>query len=468
MAAFAAFVHAALQLRTATGFVSRAVTLVQMVTMLFLTLLSPRHAVAIWQRQYSFWFTTISLLFKHGITPAISRGSSIAFIDLLVDINAKNRATCSISLDSLLVRTGLLPYVQTSAADYATSFKFDPAFVRRYLEPPIASANAGLSMRNISSLAAHFAMLDADFANSDVDVRLSTVLPNNAAMCPAFIDAARATMQVDVKLQCPVVDVSYDRELGEYVITCENGDRHCFDGIALCASPKVGEMTISTPVGDDLAELLGYHPHVAGKTDAPEEGQEEGQEVSAVRKEACSHIAVVVGHVNASYFRFSSQMNVPDLVQMSDAPSWSRFERIREEGEEAGVYRVICGADFLSSGLFAEMFQGGAEVRYYQPLSQNVYSPRVIPQNAAMDNTVPRLVLGDRFIYAAATRRLAKHPEMDALSAVNTASLFSRAVHWASNEEEEEEEEEGEGNDDNGEKRREKVGQDEDGNCDDG
>ena len=432
------------------GTMERAIALGQVVIMFGILLLSPKRIVAHWQRQYSFWGTTLPLLFKHGITPAISRGSTIGFIKHLTDMNTKNVATCSISVGNLIHRGGLDAYIRGTGEDYVRKFKYDQQFVNTHIAPIVSVQYDGVRLSDVSSLASHFAMLDGDYSNSDANIRFSQIAPNNETLCPALIDAARASIDVDVQLECPITNIVYDENESKYILTTGSGQSEIFDGVILCASPKEGDMTIETPVGATLSDLLGYDrdrkaaeghatqeaEYIASQTTSTEEQNESEQDNECpIEKSACSHIAVVTGIANAAFFRFTTEEIIPDLVQITHAPGVSRFERIREVTDtRPGIYTVLCGSDFESSGLLAEMFLESSSLIYHELLPRSPYSHTALPIDKGVDECTPLIVLGTRFIYAAATEKLAKHPELDAMSAVNAASLFSRAVQWASSE----------------------------------
>lgn len=448
-----ALVSSARRLSETEGVLARALMLAQCVTLFALFVFSPKRCVAAWQRTYTFWGSTLPMLLKYGITPAISRGSTIGFVKLLNDLNTKNVATCSLSAGSLVARAGLEPHVRGSGEDCTRIFKYNREFVHRFIAPVVGWEYAGAKLSEISSLASHFATLDGDFSNSDVAERFQQVRPDNASLCTALIDAAKATMPVDVKLGCAVTEILFDEESRKYKIVYESGESHMFDGVALCASPKDGEIVITTPLGMSISELFGYDKDAeAAEGHAAQEavyiasqgGEGEEEEEATVSAVASSYCAVVIGKANPAFFRFNVEKRIPDLVQMTFAPGVSRFERIREASDEQpGVYTVLCGEDFESAGIFAEMFEEGAELKYFEAMPKSAYTHNPVPANKDVDECMPHVVLGSRFIYAAATDKLAKHPEMDAISAVNAASLFSKAVQWTSGDESAEREEEG-------------------------
>lgn len=429
------------------GMLARSLTLGQCVALFAVFLFSPKSCVAAWQRNYTFWGSTLPMLFQYGITPAISRGSTIGFLKMLSDMNSKNVATCSASASTLVARAGLEAYVRGSGEDYTRIFKYSPDFVKRFLSPIVAWQYAGAKLGDVSSLASHFAMLDGDFSNSDVAERLQVVTPDNATLCTALVEASRATMSVDVKLGTAVTEILFDEESAKYKVIYGDGESDMFDGVTLCASPREGEMVIETPLGTSISELLGYDKDAeAAEGHATQENEyitsqgAEGDgddEEAAVSPASCSHFAVVVGKAKPEFFRFNTEKRIPDVVQMTHAPGVSRFERIREASDEQpGVYTVLCGADFLSAGILAEMFEEDAELRSYEAMPKSVYKHNPLPTDKEIDECMPHIVLGNRFVYAAGTDKLAKHPEMDAISAVNAASLFSNAVKWSSGDEE--------------------------------
>lgn len=437
----AALLWSVTKLNQTRGTVPRAVVLAQCLVLLAVFLFSPKDVVRSWQRNYSFWGTTLPTLWEYGITPAISRGSTIGFVKMLRDMNEKNVATCSASVSTLVKRAGIEAYIRGSGEDYTRIFKYNTDFVQRFLAPVVGWQYGGAKLSEISSLASHFAMLDADFSNSDAAERLQVVTPENASLCTALVDAARSTMEVNVKLDTQVTDILYDEESKNYKVVYGDSESELFEGVVLCASPREGEMTIETPLGTTISELLGYDrdteaadEHASQEAEYVASQSTEGvaQVEAAVSPVSCSHLAVVVGSAKPGFFRFNSEKDIPDLVQISHAPGVSRFERIRESSNESpGVYTVLCGADFQSGGLFEEIFEEGADLKHLEAVPKSVYKHNPIPTDKDVDDCFPNIVLGNRFIYAAATDKCAKHPEMDAISAVNAASLLSEAIKWS-------------------------------------
>lgn len=450
--ALAAMLWSIRKLDTTSGLVQRSFMLAQVVFFFLVLVFSPKNIVATWQRNYTFWGTTIPSLWKYGITAAISRGSTIGFIKHLGDMNKKNVATCSISISSLIAKTGLEPYLKGSGDDYVRLFKYNREFVRQYISPVVGWHYAGAKLSDVSSLASHFAMLDADFSDSDVSKRLSTIAPDNATLCTALLDAAKTSLSVDVRLETPVHRIVFDESTKKYTVSHGDGGSDLFDGIVLCASPKDGELDIDTPVGTHLSDLLGYgRDALAAQGNVVQEaeymasqgmvGERDGE--APVAPSSCSHFAVVLGKAKPEFFRLTTEKRIPDLVQLTFAPGVSRFERVREvTADRAGVYTVLCGPQFESGGLLGEMFEEGAELKYFEEMPRSMYSHRPVPADKGVDECFPYIVLGNMFIYSAATDNLVKHPEMDAISAVNAASLFSKAVQWTTAEDNRNDEEE--------------------------
>ncbi|CAN8075856.1 unnamed protein product, partial [Agarophyton chilense] len=166
-------------------------------------------------------------------------------------------------------------------------------------------------------------MLDSDPMNSDAKNRFCTIAPNNAALCTSLINAAKATTPVDIKLDTTVTAIVFDEESKKYNITYSEGNSESFDGVVLCASPKEGEMTIDTPIGNSLSSMLGYvrdaeTAHEAANeqsiVEAPESSTtaEQEPEEEIVPSSSCSNVAVVVGKAQSSFFRFADEKKIPD------------------------------------------------------------------------------------------------------------------------------------------------------------
>ncbi|KAI0558703.1 Prenylcysteine oxidase [Gracilaria domingensis] len=441
--AFAMFLYSAEQLRSrVAGKINRAVMMAQCLVCLVLTIISPKRVIHMWQQNYSFWGTTAPLLFQYGITPAIARGGVTGFVKLISRMNEKNVATCSISVGSFVQRAELDSYLRSTAQDYANQFQYKREYVDRHIAPTVIQQNTGASMKQVNAMALQFSMLECDPMNSDGKDRLCTIAPDNATLCKALIDAAKATMSVEVKLGTNVAGIIFCDESKKYNLTYSDGARESFDGVVLCASVKEGEVTIDTPVGNSLSDLLGYDrdketAQESAREQASYEARESDESTSdspeeeIVSPRACSHVAVVVGKARSSFFRFADERGIPECIDVIHSPDFSRFERVREVSDEKpGVYKILCGEEFETSGLMKEMFEDGSRVEYFEAIPRNAYSTSALPRQKHVDDCMPYIVLGRHFIYAKALRRIAKHPEMDAIAAVNSASLFSKAVHW--------------------------------------
>lgn len=436
--ALLAFVSAYRNLSNTRGAMNRGVALIQVILMLLVMLIGPGKVIERWQQQCSFWGTTLPLLWTYGVTPAVSRGSSIGFVNMLSEISTKKTATLSPSVGRLVEQCGLDNYLRGTGDDFARIFKFNSNYVDRFIAPVAAIHNEGRSLSDISSLATHFALLNGDHSNSDASKKLSTLLPHNAALCAALIVAARTTNSVDVRSNTGVTRICQNDESIDYQLTLSNDSIEKFDGIVLCATARDGELTIETDNDQPLHELLGYQrdseaaKRFAEQDAAYRSNNSVESSMSPIGPSACSHLAVIIGRLNASFFHFSEEKGVPDLVQISHAPGVASVERIRESTTQRdGVYSVLCGEDFVDSDVFKEMFRDGATVKYFEPIAKRVYSNSALPEGHRVDDCAPPIVLGPRFVYAAALECLAKHPEIDAMAAANAASLFSTVARWS-------------------------------------
>lgn len=404
--------HSVRGLLATHGKLARAIALLQSFIILLIALYTPKRLIASWQTHYSFWASTLPMLFRHGITPAIARGGTVAFSSLLAESGRKNTATCAVGVEDLLRRMALQPYVASTADDYVRKFKYDEDFVRRFIEPVVAVQYGGKGLSQVSAMEYHLAMLDADFGNADAAQRLARVVPDNAALCDALVEAAGDGMQVETRLECAVTRIEYDEETEKYAVSTEKDETpQLYDGVVLCASPERGNIIFDCAPG--IMEMLRSDPPDQEKdTVAAQESPYE----PVIKAEACSHLGVITGTARATFFRKRSEKEIPDLITLSHAPL-SQFERLHDGGNGGGVYRVICGADFVGSGLLDEMFEGGAQVRYMQK------------RECAVERELP-VVWGKKFVYGRAGRGLGRHAEVDAVLAGNCASLFSEIVGW--------------------------------------
>lgn len=435
--AFALTISAVRTLQSTSGHWPRAIALANVLVFATIFLLSPRNIVASWQRQYSFWRTTLSLLWTYGVTPAIARGSALGFSRHLIDANSKNAASISSSLNILIQRLGFKEHLRATAADFVQMFKLNHLYAERFIEPVVTLDNQVSSLEHLSSLALHFAMMETDCVNSDSSTRLKTVIPDNASLCNAFVNAAKETMPVTIRTSCEITRVEFDQDSKTYRLTNSTGLTEEFDGVILAASPCETDSNPLIKVSDThagLDELLCRKQTVMRQThDADTTDVTDGR-----GDHPCSHIAVVVGQLRPSFFRYSHERDVPDLVTVLNDPSVAMVERVREtNSKHMGVYVVRCDADFKEeNGVFHDMFEPDARVDYFDKMSCPSYNVGACQEEEVADDVLPPVVIGPRFLYAAAVERLAKHPEMDAIGAANVASLFSNVVLWSDGNEE--------------------------------
>jgi len=427
-ACVAAFCWAVRRVLKLEGHLARGQGLVLCVVLLAPVILSPAGIVELWQRTYSFWGSTFPALITHGLTAGIARGSTEGFFKAMADNNLKNRATCARSIGELVRRTGLEPYVRGSGNDYTNKFKYDAEFVKRYIAPFVDTGypTSTAGFEGINSLACHFSLYDADYSNSDAHKRITRITPGNVALCQGLIDAAKATTPVDVKYNCAVEQIEYDETKDVYTITTNNNRKFLVDAVILAECPEDKHALSLGSDSEDLEHLLGYG----------EDG--DAQNKSTSESTASSHIAVVQGVASASFFRFSSEKHIPDVISVTDCAEFSRFERVREVTKESGtgVYVVYCSAEFPDSDVLKNMFEQSpaAKMAHFgtrdSKNSGNLYAAQMVEKKHALDDAMPQLVWGKRFIYAAASKAVARHPEMDAMAALNAASLLSKAVKW--------------------------------------
>lgn len=412
--AWAALAWAAGRVRGAEGPLARGRALAAAVFIFGLALLSPAGVAALVQRFCAFWSGALALVLAHGLPAAIWRGSMEGFFKGLKEANARNRATVAPSIGTLLGRTGLAELAASSISNYITRFQYEPPFVTALLAPGVADAYPSQPREGVNALAMFFALTGEDTSNSDIVARREALSPDNAALCPALVEAARVTTPVDVRLETKVASIKLAAGDGtRYIVSPVGGRPEEFDAVILCESPDPSSFAVHTAHGGDVAAVLKYaDPTPAAYGPA-------------------THLVVVRGVARASFFQFASEADVPDRVQASGA-RFAVFERLRAPARDAdGVYRVICGDGLESSGLLAEMFEAGAEVVFCERRAETPY--QIGPLGGPgkdVDDEAPPVVLGTRFLYAAAGRRVAVHPEMDAMCARNAASLLARLVNW--------------------------------------
>lgn len=399
---------------------TRGVKLLSPLILIAIAVLGPAVLARRLHANLAFWMTTATLLAAHGLTMGIARGAVLGFQKHLSTVCEKNAGTCALSVGILMQRTKLDRYVQASADDIWNKFKYDMVYAKRYLEPLVSRDYAMRSGAEINSLAANFSLLSGDWTNMDATAAYATVAPENAALCSALLQAASAKLSVNTKLETRVKGVSWDSTTRKYLVKAADGTVDAFDGVVMCANVDMGgDMEIELPNGVDVRELLG--------SEGPEE-----EELNP--PSAASHTAIVKGLLEPKFFGFGRELDVPDRVQANDCPYFAYFERVaapdKEDGDR-GVYLVDCSAKFDGpGGLMQKMFSGTPEILHFEPRPPIRHSASPLSPGEPIDNSAPFLVFGNRFIYAAATDRLCRHPELDAIAAMNAASLFSSTVDW--------------------------------------
>lgn len=387
----------------------------------------PANVLKHFNKNIAFWMSTVALIRPYGMTVPLSRGSCLGFSKHVEVINTRNLATCCLSVEQLLVSAKLDQYVLASAEDFFKKFRFEPNFVDQYLNPILARAYPDVTPSSLNALAAHLALLDSDFCNNDASATYATMEPCNAALCNAILDAARENIGVDVYLSTTVKSIEALDATSLFRVVSERDGTETsddFDGIILCvqSASKHRAIHISLPRGIDVNELM--------KAESLEQTCSETDEYLA---SGC-YIAVVAGRLIPSYFGFSREQDVPDYIQIQNCEHLSQIEIISRSAramDGISVFVVYCSSDFQESPEFTKVFHDGSQIRLFERRPACDHIARPIPVDKPIDDVLPYYILGKRFIYAAATDRIARHPELDALSARNAASLFSSLVDWS-------------------------------------
>lgn len=430
--AFGFMLSACKKLSSTRGQLPRAIALVNVLLCLFLFIRSPRGVIAFWQRNLAFWYTTLGMMLTYGVTAPIIRGSAVGVIRTFSEANKTNAGTLCTTPVTLASRLGIKEHVQSTGRQFVNMFNLNMNFARKLVEPSVRLMNDGKGLDEISSLGVQFALIDGDHVNSDAESRLRTIVPNNASLCGAIIDTAKGRMSVDVRYDCKVTCIRFDDGFDKYVVTAADGSTDVFDGVVLAVSScgsQADELLIVSGDGNDVTDMV----KCGSGEDRDKEKTEIGESVqSSTRRDAWSHIAVVTGEIRAGYFRYSCESEVPDCLMVANSGTISMVERMRETTKDGrGVYVVRCGADLNENGMFERMFIKGSELVYFERLASAAYDTRAFKEGEDIDQVAPPIILGRRFVYAAAIERMGKHAELDAASAVNAASLFSKVVKWS-------------------------------------
>lgn len=430
--AFGLMLSAYKRLASTRGQLPRAMALVNVFLCLFLFIRSPRDVVASWQRKLAFWYTTLGMMLTYGVTVPIIRGSAVGAIRTFSGANKTKAGTICTTPATLASRLGIKEQVQTTGRLFVNMFNLDMNFARKLVEPSVRLLNNGKGLDEVSSLGVQFALIDGDQVNSDAESRLRTVVPNNASLCSAVINTAKGRMSVDVRYGCEVTCVRFDDAFDKYVVTVADGSTEVFDGVVLAVSScgsQSNELVIVSGDGSDVTDMVKCES-VEDRDEEKTENEESLQ--SSTQRDAWSHIAVVTGEMRAGYFRYSCESEVPDCLMVTNSPTISMVERVRETTRDRpGVYVVRCGADFKENAIFEKVFVEGSELVYFQRLASAAYDTRAFKEDEDIDQVAPPIILGRRFVYAAAIERMGKCAELDAASAVNAASLFSKVVKWS-------------------------------------
>lgn len=406
--------------------------------------LGPGYAMRRFEEGYAFWSSTTTLLTKYGVVVGLARGADLGFMKELAAMREGGKLKYCLTADTLLQRTGLGEYVRSSVADLWRRWSYDEVFVGTMMAPVVdcmvapnsAAAAGGKGAEEVNALAGCFEVMVCDWGNSDASKQYARVRGGNAKLCDALVH------KVETKLETKVVGVSKvaGDGLGGWSVRFidENGVRKekIFDGVVLAARmSRDNDISLGLEKDDlDFAELLGdCAGEVGGSSGAVGRGN------NAVEDESC-YIAVVHGVLQPKFFGFSRELDVPDRIRTVRSSKLCFFERISspncEAADERGVYVVDCGKDFVTGGAMCEMFSvtdnADPKVLYFEPQAPllNHLRPMSGLVGASVSDIVPFMVFGEKFVYAAATDRIARSPEFDAMIATNTASLFSSVVSW--------------------------------------
>lgn len=428
VALFALVIHFAIESLAVSDMYNRMTSFALPMLLLVLVIMGPSNAVKRFNRNLAFWYSTFSLVRTYGMTVPIWRGSCVGFLKHLEVINNRSLCTCCLSVEQLLNNMQLDKYVLASAGDFFRKFRFDPEFATRFLDPMLAREYCDSSQERLNALASHLALLDSDFGNHEATDALAKIEPCNASLCSALLDAARANAQVEELLSTTVVAIEVIDQSGRIRVTSKDdtGERPAedFDGVILCvqSASKDRPIRISLSTGVDVDSLM--------RTQSFETLQRSSGDVSGPG----THIAVVRGRLNPRFFGFTRAQDVPEHIEIHKNDHVSRLEKVSPSiGGSTGmdiVYSLLCSSDFRESLTFAALFEPGAAVLHFERRPADDRLLRPVPVDTSIDDIMPYYVIAKRFIYAAATDHIARHPELDAISARNAASLFSGVVDW--------------------------------------
>lgn len=461
---------------------ARARAALRPVVLLAAAALGPASLMRRFATAAAFWATTALLIARFGLVVAVARGADLGFAAQMADVRTRGTARLCVTVGRLLERTALELYCRSTAADAWERFRYHKGYAATFLAPVVRHAYPTRAVEEVNAVAASLALVCADFANVEIAEEYVVVEGGNRGLCGALLDAARKEISVEARLARRVTSIAFDTETRKYTVGSvavgEGGDgaveERVYDGVVMCANidPDAEDaIDFRLAPGVELRELLG-ETEAEAAAEAVEEASAEGEaaeeaageasaegeaaeevagEASAERETAekaeaaeteleqereepsvGSHTAVVRGALRPAFFGFAREIDVPERVQVNGSDVLSFFERAAAPDESSrGVYLVDCGEDFCAAeGPLSRMFASGADVLYFEERAPaRGVGPFAL--EGSVDDSAAYFVLGERLVYAAASDRLARHPEMDGMSAMNAASLFSAAVDWA-------------------------------------
>lgn len=358
--------------------------------------------------------TDLSAQFAYGTGVSAAGEVATQFVEHMTVVRENDAAKTALTVHHLLARCGLLRYARVAGAETLAGFgvhdKLRAELVAPALVRDCSDSRVGSRGAPANAVAAMLAMVTR--------LRVPTRLRAGAAglsinttktLCPSLASAARARLRV-----CSdVVAVNRDADgLYELTVRTAAGERSAtgFDTVVLAAVVEPAAFTVADGILDGpLREELAL-------------GEPADPSVKKKRNSA-QFVTLVAGELRAEYFGAKSTSAVADRVAVINGVDCAGVDRIYPRtNTTAPVYRVYSAHRLEKESTLTKALFERVQMISSQPRKPHPYTTSPLTNPSGPD--VPGIVLATRFLYAAATDRVANHVEVDCMAARNVGSFF--------------------------------------------
>lgn len=330
----------------------------------------------------------------------------------------RDAASSCVTLGHLLSACGTGKYAKVSVTEFFAKFHIQQSLLDDCVSPGLAQTygnSACTAGPHTNALAGLFnALVRSPIPTSFRAKATYFDSEQTNALCPQVLKAAGAELRLGIDVR----SVQKSGEAQYELSGTDANERHKlvslgkFDAVALAAiiDPEVFK-TDATDYA--LDQVLALDPALSGLL---------AGDVRVLN--VARYISLIKGEVKPQFFNKSRASSIASHVTVLKSPNCSDVKRVAD-----GVYRVASWEKpEHGSSLLSTVFQGATDIVSIERRPRR-YHPAPIRNLDGVG--APSFILGTRFMNAACVDRIANDPNLDILSARNTASFFRDGVaNW--------------------------------------